>query len=405
VRSLLPSWFENATVLVVDDHAANVLLLTRVLQTAGIATVYGLTDARLVVDQCMELRPDLLLLDWHMPHLDGDAVLEALHATYPPDEFLPVLVLTADATPAARERALDAGAKDFVAKPFDRVEVVQRVRNLLETQALYTRVRHHNLILQAELDRQSDDQRKAVAERDRRRTVIETILAGDAMSMVFQPIIDLSSSQVVGAEALARFDCDPRRPPDQWFAEATLVGLGIELEMAAVEAAIGTLQELPEQMALSINASGTTAVSDAFVDAIAPVASDRIVIELTEHARIEDYAAFDPAVAGLRRLGVRLAVDDAGAGYAGLQQILGLRPDVIKLDAALTRDIDSDPVRRALAASLVSFGEDTDAVIVAEGIETDDELSTLRALGVPWGQGFLLARPAPLPMFLSRLGR
>jgi EAL domain-containing protein (putative c-di-GMP-specific phosphodiesterase class I)/CheY-like chemotaxis protein len=367
--------------------------------------VYGITDARLVVDQCLELRPDLLLLDWHMPHLDGEAVLAALQATYPAEEFLPVLVLTADATSVARERALNAGAKDFVAKPFDRVEVIQRVRNLLETQALYKRVRRHNLILQAELDRQSDDQRKAVAEHDRRRTVIEQILDSDVMSMVFQPIIDLSTSQVVGAEALARFDCDPRQPPDHWFAEAALVGLGVELELAAVVAAISTLQELPDRLALSINASGTTAVSDAFVSVISPVASDRIVIELTEHARIEDYAAFDPAVAGLRRLGVRLAVDDAGAGYAGLQQILGLRPDVIKLDAALTRDIDSDPVRRALAASLVSFGEDTDAVIVAEGIETAEELSTLRSLGVPWGQGFLLARPTPLPAFLSSLSR
>jgi EAL domain-containing protein (putative c-di-GMP-specific phosphodiesterase class I)/FixJ family two-component response regulator len=397
---VLPSWFEDACVLVVDDHDANVLLLTRLLESAGVHHVHGITDSREVVGTCLELRPNILLLDWHMPHLDGDEVLAALQVSYPTDVFLPVLVLTADATPAARERALNAGAKDFVAKPFDRVEVVQRVRNLLETQALYQRVQRHNVELQAELERQADEQRKATADVDRRRARIERALEAGALEMVFQPIVDLSTSRIVGAEALARFSCEPRRPPDQWFNEANEVGLGYELEMAAVDAALASIELLPADAALSVNASGATAMNTGLAEALGRVASDRLVLELTEHTRIEDYQAFQRAVDELRHQGVRIAVDDAGAGYAGLQQILGLRPDIIKLDAVLTRGIDSDPVRRALAACLVSFGVDTGAVIVAEGIETAAELDTLRQLGVPWGQGYLLARPGPLPLTL-----
>jgi EAL domain-containing protein (putative c-di-GMP-specific phosphodiesterase class I) len=125
--------------------------------------------------------------------------------------------------------------------------------------------------------------------------------------------------------------------------------------------------------------------------------SSRLILELTEHTRIEDYG---PVLAGMelhRREGVRIAVDDTGAGYAGLQHILRLRPDVIKLDLDLTRGIHLDPARRALAVSLKTFADELGAVVVAEGIEVREELETLQALGVPWGQGFHLGRPALVP--------
>ena len=119
----------------------------------------------------------------------------------------------------------------------------------------------------------------------------------------------------------------------------------------------------------------------------------RIVAELTEHTRVDDYRGLLDALAPLRRQGLRIAVDDAGAGYAGLRHVLRLEPDLIKLDLELIRDIHTDPAKRAL----VTFAADTSAILVAEGIETADELATLRALGVPYGQGYHLARPGPLP--------
>src|SRR6478752_7337816 len=140
LRPGAPFSMADARILVVDDRKANVRLLERMLETAGVTEVYTLTDPREAVRRCLELEPDLLLLDLHMPHLDGVAVLTALRAALPDDAFLPVIMLTADLSSHAKERALAAGAKDFLTKPLDRTEVLLRVGNLLETRALYARV-------------------------------------------------------------------------------------------------------------------------------------------------------------------------------------------------------------------------------------------------------------------------
>jgi len=118
-----------------------------------------------------------------------------------------------------------------------------------------------------------------------------------------------------------------------------------------------------------------------------------VVVEITEHAAIEDIDALLMEIDRLRDLGARIAIDDAGAGYSGLQQIIRLRPDVIKLDVSLTKDVDKDLARRSLASAMVQFAHDTKARVVAEGIETEAEMRTLRSLGVEWGQGYHLARP------------
>jgi EAL domain-containing protein (putative c-di-GMP-specific phosphodiesterase class I) len=214
--------------------------------------------------------------------------------------------------------------------------------------------------------------------------------------MVYQPIVDLAGGHTVGVEALARFDCVPQRSPAAWFAEAAEVGLAVELDLAAVEASLGALDWLPEDVFLSVNVSPATAISGRLHECLHGVPSNRIVLELTEHTRIDDYDALRTALDELRHQGARVAVDDAGAGYAGLQQILRLRPDIVKLDLEFTRTIDADPVRRALATSLVTFGRDTGELIIAEGIETPEEFETLERLGVCWGQGFYLAPPGPL---------
>jgi EAL domain-containing protein (putative c-di-GMP-specific phosphodiesterase class I)/CheY-like chemotaxis protein len=389
---------EDVRVLVVDDDAVNLALLDKMLRSAGIAAVHTLTDPRLVVARCEELQPDLVLLDLHMPYMDGYEVLAALRAALPPHTFLPVLVLTADVTDEARERALDAGAKDFLTKPLDRIETIQRVRNLLETRELYRTVQNHNAALRAELDARREHDERLAAERRLRRTRIEQVLRGDALSMVFQPITDIRHDRVVGVEALARFNCEPRRPPNEWFDEATDVDLGSALELAAVDAALRQLHRLPPDAFLSLNVSPATAVCVDLVTRLRGTAGAKIVLELTEHTRVQSYALLLAALTELRRHGVRIAVDDAGAGYAGLQHLLRLRPDIIKLDLDLTRGIHTDPARRALAGALVGFAKEIEAVVVAEGVETADELATLHTLDVAWGQGYHLARPGPLPL-------
>ena len=224
---------------------------------------------------------------------------------------------------------------------------------------------------------------------------IRRVLEGEGLHVVFQPIVALDTGRVVAAEALSRFSDEPRRPPQVWFAEAAAVDLGVNLELAAVRAALARIGDLPADARLSFNLSPSTVRAPALLDVLAGVPAGRLAVELTEHAPVDDFDMLEGALADLRARGLQLMIDDAGAGFSSLKRILGLHPDVIKLDLALTRDIDTDPVRRALAASLVAFARDTNVTIVAEGIETQAELEALRALGVTHGQGYYLARPGP----------
>jgi EAL domain-containing protein (putative c-di-GMP-specific phosphodiesterase class I) len=229
-----------------------------------------------------------------------------------------------------------------------------------------------------------------------------------SLEIHFQPIVDLQTGQRLGAEALSRFTDGPNRSPDLWFAEAASVGLGTELEIAAIDLALEQMDRLPETVYMSINASVETILTDQFRESLAGAQAERIVLEVTEHTPITDYEEFTTSLAGLRSKGLRIAVDDAGAGYAGFGHLLDLKPDIIKLDVTLTRGIDRDPARQALGRALLRFGfELYDTIMVAEGIETNEELETLRSLGCPLGQGFVLGRPGrlkpmvPLPPLLS----
>ena len=147
---------------------------------------------------------------------------------------------------------------------------------------------------------------------------------------------------------------------------------------------------------MSLNVSPETVVAGGLADTLAAHAPERLILEVTEHAHIDDYAPLNRALMRLRAIGVRLAVDDAGAGYAGLRHIVQLRPDVIKLDMSLVRHIDTDGARRSLTVAMRHYAEETGAKLIAEGIETEGELATLASLGVEFGQGYLLGRPAPL---------
>lgn len=226
---------------------------------------------------------------------------------------------------------------------------------------------------------------------------IKDVIALGQLTIVYQPIWNIASHKPVGMESLARFSAVPQRTPDLWFNEAAEAGLGTDLELAAIRMAfLAFSKTLPEQAYLAVNASPQTIISGDFYAALSGMPLDRIVLEITEHAHVENYENLLGVLAPLRKRGMRLAVDDAGAGYASLQHILQLRPDVIKLDMGLTRHIDLDPARRALASALIRFAQDTGSKIVAEGVETASELTTLQSLGAEMAQGYHLARPMPL---------
>lgn len=222
---------------------------------------------------------------------------------------------------------------------------------------------------------------------------VRRVMSEGRISVLFQPIVDLRVGAVVGAEALSRFPSDPTRAPDRWFADAEVAGLRTELELFAIRAAVARADDIPGQIYLSLNVSPSSVGAD-LCRAISPFPLDRVVIEVTEHARVADYNALRSDLEALRAGGGRLAVDDAGAGFASLRHIVRLEPDVIKIDMSITRGIDRDRRKRAVARGLTSFATEIGTAVVAEGVETDDEIAALRELGVAYGQGYRLGRPA-----------
>jgi EAL domain-containing protein (putative c-di-GMP-specific phosphodiesterase class I) len=243
-----------------------------------------------------------------------------------------------------------------------------------------------------EIERQQLTTQKEHLELDR----IRSVLADGSLSMVFQPIINLNEGTVVGVEALARFGTEPERTPDSWFAEAGLAGLRTDLELLAIAAALAQLEAIPSDAYLSVNASPETVMSPGLFSMLEGPLGGRLVVEITEHADVQDYGPLKRALDELRLRGARVAVDDTGGGVTTLAHIHRLLPDIIKLDVTLTHDIDRDPIRRSMVASLITFAEESGATVSAEGIETRAEGETLRAMGVPCGQGWFLGEPGPL---------
>jgi diguanylate cyclase (GGDEF)-like protein len=214
----------------------------------------------------------------------------------------------------------------------------------------------------------------------------------DGLVPVFQPMVSLDTGQVAGYEALARFPHPPARRPDEWFAVARRVGLGPQLEARALRAALQASGR-PAGTFLSFNLSASALTSSEAI-AVLPADLSDFVIEITENERVGDDDRLARALEPLRKRGARIAVDDAGAGYSGLQQVMRIQPDIIKLDRSLVANVDSDPAKAALIDSFVRFARRTGASVCAEGIETPEELKVLADLDVNLGQGFGLARPA-----------
>jgi EAL domain-containing protein (putative c-di-GMP-specific phosphodiesterase class I) len=214
------------------------------------------------------------------------------------------------------------------------------------------------------------------------------------LTLVFQPIVDLAAARVAGYEALSRFP--GTATPDVWSAAADDAGLGAELEALAITKAVATVPDLPPDTFLTINISPHLLGSRPVREALATRPDlQRVVLELTEHTAAADLDALRRQTEALRERGALIALDGAGSGHSGLQQLAALRPQIVKLDRALVTDAGSDPVRMALAEMLGEFAGRIDARLLAEGLETPGELAAFARLGVPLAQGWLLGRPSP----------
>jgi len=242
-------------------------------------------------------------------------------------------------------------------------------------------------------------EREELARREAAATIarVEQVLTRDGFAIVFQPILELGTMRVAGYEALSRFHDPPGIGPEQWFRDAHAVGLGVDLEIAAIRGALDFADRLGPELFLAVNVSPATLEASELADVLTRFAPDRLVVELTEHDEHLDYEQLRLAAAPFRNAGTRFALDDTGAGYAGLQRLVDFGPELIKLDIELVRGVAADPARQAMIAALAWFARATGAMAIAEGIEAEDDLDALRAFGISYGQGYLLGRPSPLP--------
>lgn len=229
--------------------------------------------------------------------------------------------------------------------------------------------------------------------RERRRRHVEGLLESGEPDIVLQPIVSLASGATVGVEALSRFSLTE---PATVFAQAHTVGLGCRLELQAVANALHLVQDVRHDVPVSINIGFDALMSDAFLDLADMADPGRVTWELTEHEDEIDRDRVVLRLARLRASGFRVALDDVGSGFSGLERVLRLQPEVIKLDRSIVVGVDHDAARAALIDAAMSFARKVGATIVAEGVETLAERGALAALGVEQGQGFALARPARL---------
>ncbi|HEX2424321.1 MAG TPA: EAL domain-containing protein [Actinomycetota bacterium] len=384
---------QRIRVLIADDEAEVRGALAELIGAEdGLNIVATAGDAAEAAQLASSTSPDVALVDVKMPNGGGPLAAREILRVSPRTR---VLALSAYEDRDTVLTMLGAGAVGYLVKGTPPEDIVAAIARAARGQTSVS-----SEVMAGVVDELTSQLRLAERrshEIEERREGVRRVIEDEAFTLVYQPIYRLPTKDVVGYEALARFDGEPSRPPDVWFREAAEVGLGLDLELAATRVALEALDALPADAYLSLNLSHRAAVSPRVLETFDGTLLRRIVLEITEHEPVEDYDELATALERLRGRGARIAIDDAGAGFASLRHTLRLDPDVIKLDISLTRHIDGDRGKRALAKALISFAEEMRMDIVAEGIETKDELETLLGLGARLGQGFYLARPAPLP--------
>ena len=375
---------DRITVAIADDEPhdrsalADLVTADPQLELAGVAT-----GEREAIELIVREVPDVAVVDVRMDAGGGAAVARETRQRGLPTR---VIAISAFTDHHAATAVLGAGAASYVSKLAPPEEILAAIIDTARGRRVLSDELTSGLLDVLATHAVNDAaQRRETAE-------IRHLLDTEALSSVVQPIVCLADHRVIGYEALARFtigNCEAV------FASARRTGLDIELELAAIRSALA-VPGLPDaDRYLSINAGPRTITSPGFLGAIAQAPPEQLVVEITEHAPVEDYGRLDKTLAPLRAQGLRLAVDDAGAGFASLRHIVQLAPDMVKLDVSLTQGVERDRIRRALARGLTSFAREAGITILAEGIETEAQLDAWVQLGVEYGQGYYFGHPGP----------
>lgn len=384
----------RVTVLIADDNPLVRQILGEMVDGQESLDLVALAaDADQAINLARRHRPSVVLADVDMPGGGGPRVARELHdLAWAPR----VLALSSHEDQESVIEMLRAGASGYLVKGSSVESIVDAIHRCARGESVLATEVTGGVI--EGLTTALDESERAADLHRRRIDRIERVLDGSGLEVVFQPLYDLDSNSVYAVEALSRFADKTCPTPEAWFSEAAEVGLRVDLELAAIRAAFRKFDLAPPNARISLNASPETAVSTLFAETLSRFNPQEIIIEITEHARVDDYERLHGALEGPRDAGMLLAVDDAGAGFASLRHILRLAPDIIKLDISLIRDIHRDSSARALSTAMISFAGAISAKVVAEGIECEEELEVMRELGVQIGQGYHLGRPEPLPL-------
>jgi EAL domain-containing protein (putative c-di-GMP-specific phosphodiesterase class I)/DNA-binding NarL/FixJ family response regulator len=379
-------------VLIADDQEFLAAGKVAALDSLGEFELVGVAGSPLEAGGLAALtQPDVALVDVDLQggaEVALDEILSASPATR-------VLACSGLSDADAVSGMLRAGASGSVVRDAPAEKLAAALRGASLRERVAREGNGHGLL--NELLDEMRETNLAREERARARARIRSVMERGGLEIAFQPIVELGSRTVVGHEALSRFAPSPKRGPTEWFAEAHEVGLGVELELFAIRMACERSRLLPQDSFMAVNVSPITALRPDLLELLDCAHVDHVVLEVTEHAPVEDYPRFRVAVGRMRQHGARLAIDDAGAGFASLRHILELNAELIKLDGSLTHSLESDPRRRSLAAALIEFGRESGAAVLAEHIESELQLCELRRLGVTYGQGYHLGRPQAVP--------
>jgi diguanylate cyclase len=399
---------QPATLLIVDDEPQVRKLLETLLQHEGYQTLSaasGEEALQLVAQQ----PPDLILLDIMMPGMDGFEVASQLKN----DETtasIPIIMLSALSEPSARVTGLESGAEEFISKPVERVELWLRVRNLLRLKARGDQLKHHNLMLEQQVQRQTAEP-AGMSVHDLARQDLENALRQAVETRQFtvhyQPKVELAGGQICALEALLRWE----RPGYGAVSPAVFVPI---LESLGLIVPVGrwVIETVCQQIAVwqrsligavevSVNVSGHQLIEGDLIADIALILAGTGVeahwleVELTEGSLMENTHHTITSLQRLRAMGVKIAIDDFGTGYSSLAYLRRFPIDTLKIDIAFIREVTTNPQDAAITRTIIELAHSLDLRVVAEGVETQAQLAFLKAAGCDQIQGYLFSRPLP----------
>lgn len=382
------SLFAQARVLVVDDEPSVSKALSRMLASAGHVVTVSAEGAKAI--ELLSATPfDVVVSDIQMPGMDGLTLLRQIRAH---DLDLPVVFVTGSPNLDTAIEAIEHGAFRYLAKPIEQSKLVEAVENAAR---LHVVARLRRETVEEFHNRQLGD-----------RAALESRFDAGLASlwMAMQPIVSWRDRSTYAYECLLRTEEPTLRNPMDFVDASERLDKRATLGRVIRRRIAHQLADVPDGVNIFVNLHPHDLTDEDLLGdtgALGPFAS-RVVLEVTERAALDDVHGLVPAVTRLRQLGYRIALDDLGAGYAGLSSFAQLQPEIVKVDMSLVRGIDRSQTKRKLFGAFADLCRDLGTAIIAEGVETAEERDCLVSLGGDLFQGYLFARPGrgfPKPSF------